>query len=196
MFRDKYYGYYYSSFSIYNKDTKKDYHKGVDTNAFLRAFFSNLSDRPSCYDCPFKKRYRKSDITLWDCFPIEQFTKDLDGKGTTRILAQSEKGITVMNAVMDDLRYVEVDADRLTEGVNEMFLSVPMNPKREQFFRDYRVMDALSFFSKWFPVNWKVKLNAFVRLSAHRLGIYTLAKRMFLQVYTKRDVRTRRRNVR
>lgn len=196
LFRDKYYGYYYSSFSIYNKDTKKDYHKGVDTNAFLRAFFSNLSDRPSCYDCPFKKRYRKSDITLWDCFPIEQFTKDLDGKGTTRILAQSEKGITVMNAVMDDLRYVEVDADRLTEGVNEMFLSVPMNPKREQFFRDYRVMDALSFFSKWFPVNWKVKLNAFVRLSAHRLGIYTLAKRMFLQVYTKRDVRTRRRNVR
>ena len=101
-----------------------------------------------------------------------------------------------MNAVMDDLRYVEVDADRLTECVNEMFLSVPMNPKREQFFRDYRVMDALSFFSKWFPVNWKVKLNAFVRLSAHRLGIYTLAKRMFLQVYTKRDVRTRRRNVR
>ena len=100
LFRDKHYGYHYSSFSIYNEDETKNYHKGIDTNAFLRAYFSNLSDRPSCYDCPFKKRYRKSDLTLWDCFPIEKFTKDLDGKGTTRVLVQSDKGMAVMKAVI------------------------------------------------------------------------------------------------
>lgn len=92
LFRDKHYGYHYSSFSIYNKVKGKDYHKGVDSNAYLRAFFNNLSDRPSCYDCRFKKRYRRSDLTLWDCFPIEKFTKQMDGKGTTRVLVQSEKG--------------------------------------------------------------------------------------------------------
>lgn len=193
LFRDKHYGYHYSSFSIYNSDKSKNYHKGVDTNAYLRAYFSNLSDRPSCYDCKFKKRYRRSDITLWDCFPIEKFTKELDGNGTTRVLVQSEKGAEIMKAVTKDLKYVAVDADKLTDKVNEMYYSVPMNPKRDLFFRDFREMEAREFFKKWFPINWKVRLNSFIRLSAHRLGVYTIAKRLLLLVYTKRDVRVRAR---
>lgn len=193
LFRDKYYGYHYSSFSIYNKITAKDYHKGVDTNAYLRAFFSNLSDRPSCYDCPFKKRYRNSDLTLWDCFPIEKFTKELDGKGTTRVLVHSEKGVAVMDAVMSCFQSVKVDADKLTAGVNEMYYSVPMNPKRDQFYKDFAMMEREAFFAKWFPITIKTRLNSFIRITAHRLGIYEMAKRLFLLVYTKRDVRTRAR---
>lgn len=192
LFRDKYYGYHYSSFSIYNTDPSKNYHKGVDTNGYLRAFFRNLSDRPSCYVCPFKNRYRKSDLTLWDCFPIEKFTKRLDGKGTTRVLAQSEKGAGVMNEVIKELNYVIVDPDKLTEGVREMFHSVPMNPKREAFFEDLDKMAPVVFFNKWFPLTWQVRLNSFVRITCHRLGIYTLAKRFFLLFYTKRDARLSR----
>ncbi len=135
LFRDKYFGYHYSSFSIYNKDKEKDYHKGIDSNAYLRAFFNNLSDRPSCYECRFKKRYRHSDLTLWDCFPIEKFTKKLDGKGTTRVLVQSGKGARIMNELKDELRQIAVTPDKLTENVREMFKSVPMNPKRGFFSR-------------------------------------------------------------
>lgn len=192
LFRDKFYGYHYSSFSIYNSEAGKDYHKGVDTNAFLRAFFSNLSDRPSCYSCPFKKRYRKSDLTLWDCFPIEKFTKEFDGKGTTRVLAQTKKGKELIESALDSLRTVEVGAERLTENVNEMFYSVPRNPKRERFFQDFGSMDGEAFFAKWFPVTIKTRINSFVRITAHKLGIYTMAKRLFLLVYKKRDVRIRR----
>ena len=36
----------------------------------LRAFFSDTCDRPSCYECSFKKRYRVSDFTIWDCFSV------------------------------------------------------------------------------------------------------------------------------
>ena len=189
LFRDKYYGYHYSSLSIYNKDSAKDYHKGVDSDAYLRAFFNNLSDRPSCYDCKFKKRYRKSDLTLWDCFPIEKFTKDMDGKGTTRILVQSEKGAEIVKNASVDLNLVEVDPDMLTEGVREMFKSVPMNPKREQFFNDLNSMEPAAFFQKWFPITLKVRLNAFVRLTCHRLGVYSLAKRIFMIFYKRRDDR-------
>lgn len=189
LFRDKYYGYHYSSFSIYNENKSKDYHKGVDSNAYLRAFFNNLSDRPSCYDCRFKKRYRKSDLTLWDCFPIEQFTKTMDGKGTTRVLVQSDKGRMIMDAIKDDLRTVEVDPDKLVNGVREMFHSVPMNPCREAFFKDCNSMQPVDFFNKWFPLTWKVRLNAFVRITCHRLGIYVLAKRIFMLFYTRKDER-------
>ena len=189
LFRDKYYGYHYSSFSIYNKEKGKDYHKGVDSNAYLRAFFNNLSDRPSCYDCRFKKRYRKSDLTIWDCFPIEKFTKQMDGKGTTRVLVQSEKGKMIMDAIGSELRTVRVETDKLVSDVREMFHSVPMNPQREQFFKDCNAMSPVDFFRKWFPITWKVRLNAFIRLTCHRLGIYTFAKRMFMLVYTRKDDR-------
>ena len=189
LFRDKYYGYHYSSFSIYNKEKGKDYHKGVDSNAYLCAFFNNLSDRPSCYDCRFKKRYRKSDLTIWDCFPIEKFTKQMDGKGTTRVLVQSEKGKMIMDAIGSELRTVRVETDKLVSDVREMFHSVPMNPQREQFFKDCNAMSPVDFFRKWFPITWKVRLNAFIRLTCHRLGIYTFAKRMFMLVYTRKDDR-------
>lgn len=189
LFRDKYYGYHYSSFSIYNKERGKNYHKGVDSNAYLRAFFNNLSDRPSCYDCRFKKRYRKSDLTIWDCFPIDKFTKQMDGKGTTRVLVQSQKGEMIMDAIGNELRTVRVETDKLVSDVREMFHSVPMNPQREQFFKDCNAMFPVDFFRKWFPITWKVRLNAFIRLTCHRLGIYTFAKRMFMLVYTRKDDR-------
>ena len=189
LFRDKYYGYHYSSFSIYNKEKDKDYHKGVESNAYLRAFFNNLSDRPSCYDCRFKKRYRHSDLTLWDCFPIENFTQELDGKGTTRVLVHSPKGRMIMDAIKDEMRIVEVEPDKLVQGVREMFHSVPMNPRRKEFFEDCNTMQPVNFFRKWFPVTWKVRLNAFVRLTCHKLGIYVLAKRAFMLVYTRKDER-------
>ncbi len=189
LFRDKYYGYHYSSFSIYNEDSSKDYHKGVDTDAYLRAYFNNLSDRPSCYDCRFKKRYRNSDLTIWDCFPIEKFTKDWDGKGTTRVLVQSEKGRKLMDAIKDDVRLLAVEPDKLVEGVREMFHSVPYNPKRPQFFKDCNEMEPVEFFNKWFPITPKVRLNGFVRLTCHKLGIYSMAKRLFMLFYTRRDER-------
>lgn len=189
LFRDKFHGYHYSSFSIYNKDKDKDYHKGIDSNEYLRSFFDNMNDRPSCYDCRFKKRYRKSDITLWDCFPIEKFTNKLDGKGTTRVLVHTKKGAEIINAAMKDLNAISVNPDLLTDGVREMFKSVPYNPKRQQFFDDFNKMDSVAFFKKWFPITLKVRLNSFVRLTCHRLGIYTLAKRVFLKFYTRKDER-------
>ena len=189
LFRDKFHGYHYSSFSIYNKDKDKDYHKGIDSNEYLRSFFDNMNDRPSCYDCRFKKRYRKSDITLWDCFPIEKFTNKLDGKDTTRVLVHTKKGAEIINAAMKDLNAISVNPDLLTDGVREMFKSVPYNPKRQQFFDDFNKMDSVAFFKKWFPITLKVRLNSFVRLTCHRLGIYTLAKRVFLKFYTRKDER-------
>lgn len=189
LFRDKHYGYHYSSFSIYNKDKSKNYHKGVDSDAYLRAFFNNLSDRPSCYDCRFKKRYRHSDLTIWDCFNIEKFTKEFDGKGSTRVLVQSEKGRKLIEAIRDDVRLIEVCPDMIVTRVREMFKSVPMNPLRKQFFEDSNNMEPAKFFSKWFPITFKVRCNSAIRLLCHQLGIYMFAKRAFMLFYTRKDER-------
>ena len=93
-FRDKYYGYRYSTMSVYCKNQEKPvYHEGIDTDFMLRAFFSDICDRPSCYECSFKKRYHVSDFTIWDCFIVSDLAKTLDDdKGTTRVLIQSPRG--------------------------------------------------------------------------------------------------------
>lgn len=191
MFRDKYHGYHYSSFSIYTDCPQNDYHKGVDSNPYLRVFFANLSDRPSCYDCRFKKRYRKSDITIWDFFEVEKFTNKFEKKGTTRVLVQSSKEEMIINVIKETVKLFEVEPDLLVKNVREMFYSVPRNEQRTQFFNDSNSLSAKELFNKWFPVTWKVKNNSFVRITCHRLGIYSVVKRFFLIFYTRRDERNK-----
>lgn len=185
LFRDKYYGYNYSSFSIYNEESEKDYHKGVDTNAYLRAFVNNLSLRPSCFNCHFKKRYRYSDFTLWDCYITEKFTKTLDSKGTTSLLVQTGKANKAFYEITDMIKYVSVNPDNMVAEEKAMIQSAPVNPQREHFFADYKTMPAQDFFKKWFPITWKVRVNSFARLTCHKLGIYNIAKRMFLFFYKR-----------
>lgn len=53
----------------------------------VKSIFSNICDRPSCHSCHFRKQYRVSDFTIWDCFNVGRFSKELDNdKGATRVL--------------------------------------------------------------------------------------------------------------
>ena len=70
--------------SIIGCNDSIEYHEGIDTDIMMRAFFANMSVRPSCYQCAFKKRYRNTDFTIWDCFDVDKFSKELDNdKGVT-----------------------------------------------------------------------------------------------------------------
>ena len=65
--------------------------------------------RPSCYNCPFKKRYRVSDLTIWDCFSVYDFDKEMDDdKGTTRVLCHTDKGQKCSRTDIKDIsKYVK-----------------------------------------------------------------------------------------
>lgn len=186
MFRDKHYGYKYSTMTVKDRDGKAVYTYGIDTDPMLRAFFSDICDRPSCYDCRFKKRYRVSDFTIWDCFSAYDFDKKLDDdKGTTRLLIHSEKGIQIFDQFKAKMRYTEVTPDQLTAGVKEMFRSVGGNPKRDAFFADANSMPGDELFHKYFPETIKVKLERTVRIICYRTGIYSGAKRIVKKILRK-----------
>lgn len=184
-FRDKEpYGYDYSQISI--ETDKKTYFSGVESDAYLRAFFSNLSDRPSCYSCNFKKRYRVSDITIWDCFESYKFNKQLDNNlGVTRMLVHSEKGKNIINKILDKFTYTDVSADSVVSNVREMFNSVPKNERREQFFNDAIFMEEREFFEKYFPDTLKVKTERIIRHTSEKLGIYRFVKRTAKKILRK-----------
>lgn len=179
LFRDKsHYGYKYSTMSIKDKSGKELCNSGVETNPMLRAFFSDICDRPACYDCSFKKRYRVSDFTMWDCFSVYDFDKSMDDdKGTTRVLIQSEKGVEIFDQIKDKMTICEVDADRLVKGVKEIFESVKLNPNRDKFFEEATVLSGEDLFKKWFPVNYKTQIKKNVRILFVKFKVYALIKK-------------------
>lgn len=176
-FRDKFYGYKYSTMSFI-KNGKNIYHCGSQLDPMLRAFFTDICDRPSCYACLFKKRYRMSDLTLWDCFSVYDFDKAMDDdKGTTRVLCHSAKGLSIMQEITDTAKCKEVEIEKLITGVKEMFESVSLNPKREQFFHDAISMDGTELFNKYYPITAKVKIKTLIRKVLLITGVYALTKK-------------------
>lgn len=179
VFRDKNpYGYKYASMSIYS-DERIIYSRGVESDKMLRAFFSEISNRPSCYDCKFKKRYRLSDITIWDCFEVQKFSKEMDDDiGTTRVLVHSLKGNKVIEEISLNNKILEVSPDLLCDGVNEMFTSVKSNSKRSEFFYDMNVMKSEDLFHKYFPDSLSIKMKRMIRLFLIKTNLYKPLKAM------------------
>ena len=185
LFRDKSkYGYKYSTMTI--KADNKIYQAGVETDPFLRAFFEDLSVRPSCYNCQFKKQYRVSDFTIWDCFEVEKFDNKLDDdKGTSRILIHTKKGKKVFDEISNQFDYKNIDVDDIVQGVKEMYFSVSKNQNRENFFKDINQLEEEEFFNKYFPDNIKVKVERTIRKVLAKLGIYNKIKKVAQRILRK-----------
>lgn len=185
-FRDKHYGYKYSTLNLITDKNQGSYHQGVESDPWLRAFFSNICDRPSCHNCRFRSRYRKSDITIWDCFNAGRFSKELDNdKGATRVLIHTKKGETVFNEVCSELNYAEADPEALVSTVKEMKESPKPNERRTAFFQDAGSLDSRELFEKYFPKTLKVRAEHAVRLTCYKLGIYSVMKKLFVKITHK-----------
>ena len=187
LFREKHFGYKYSTMTVRDGEGRDLYAHGIDTDPMLRAFFSDVCDRPSCYACRFKKRYRRSDFTIWDCYTVYQFDPRMDDdRGTTRVLVHSEKGREVFAQIRESLRWSAVEPDALTAGVREMFHSVEVSGRREAFMRDAAVLGGRALFQKWFPEDWKVRAERTARNVLVRTGLYSGAKKMLFRIRSGR----------
>ena len=180
-FRDKSkYGYKYSMMTV--ETDNGTYSQGIDTDPYLRAFFGDTSVRPSCYNCHFKTMKRVSDLTIWDCFNINEIDKSFDDdKGTTRVLVQSEKGEKLLEK-LDDVRLKELDINIATKKVKEMTNSVNYNSKRKEFFEN---INADNVFEKYYPTNFKTEVNSFVRKALAITGIYSSVKSLAKKILRK-----------
>lgn len=183
-FRDKrHYGYKYSQMVVEDKKGNVLYYSGVESDPYLRAFFNNLSDRPSCYECKFKKRYRGSDITLWDCFDVGLRKRALDDDiGTTNILVHNDKGAKWVDLLKIRQGVIEQDVEMSVAKAHEMTRPVEKNKVRYKFFVDVAKFEGEAFFRKWFPDTSKVRIKRLLRQTLVKLGIYGKVKEYFWRV--------------
>ncbi len=185
-FREKRLSYNYTSFSIFNEQAERNYHQGVEREQFMRSFFSNINVRPSCYNCKFKKRFRVSDLTIWDCYDVKAFSKKFDETGTNRVLAHSALGERVLSEIEAWTKKESYgDVDKFIADEIAMIKSVPMSPKRKEFFEDYAQLTMGDLMDKWFPLTLRVRMNSFLRMLAFKLGVYNEAKRFMKKLLYK-----------
>lgn len=176
-FRDKSkYGYKYTLMTV--KSENNIYQEGIDTDPYLRAFFSGLAIRPSCENCKFKKQYRVSDFTMWDCFNIEVFNKKMDDNiGTTRLLVHSNKGKKVFESIKKDLEYMAIDSTLLISDSKELVKSTKINNNRPNFFQDLVNLDYQSVNKKYLPNTLKTRFERIARRRLVNFKSYKLIKK-------------------
>ena len=185
-FRDKYYGYKYSTMNVITDRNHGNYHQGVESDPWLRAFFSNICDRPSCHNCCFRNQYRVSDFTIWDCFHAGRFSKELDNdKGATRVLVHTDKGRKIFEHIKKNFAFVEVTPEEAVAGAKEMQESVKADERRQAFFEDANRISGEELFQKYFPSTFRVKAEHCIRLTCYRLGIYSVAKKLYVRLTHK-----------
>lgn len=178
-FRDKYFGYSYSTLTIHAVKNGKyhEYHRGIESDLWLRAFFSRACDRPSCKDCQFQGENHQSDFTIWDCVDVWKFAPEFDDNiGSTRMLIQSEKGHKCFEKLKSLIRAVEVPPNSIvdkkrkkppkTKDVNKLI-----------FYKDAHEMDVFCFFNKYFPYTFKIRALHIARVISYKLKIYRVLKR-------------------
>ena len=176
-FRDKYYGYSYSTLNVKLRTKDSKYHRGIESDPWLRAFFSEMCDRPSCHQCVFRSQYRCSDITMWDCFNVHDFFQKWDdGTGVTRILVHTAKGQELLDESKKYAETVDVSVNELVKDVKEMVDSPIPNKRRSEFMRDLEMMDGKALFDKYFPIRDKNNFKHLMRVFLAKTGIYNNVK--------------------
>ena len=174
-FRDKTLGYQYSTMEIKYCNGRID-RNGIESDQWLRMFFSGMTLRPSCSHCNFRVVERCSDFTIWDCFNVSDLTKDIDEtKGATRMLIHSDKGLEIFNNIKDKYYVVNSSVDRIAMGISE---NVYENEKKEQFIKDFNQMGMDMLINKWFPVTVAIRFKKFLRRLLNIVGIDLFVKKI------------------
>lgn len=135
-FRNKKYGWHY--FSMHIQTSKKNYYKRLDEDFYLKLFLDNTILRPICYDCPLKKSGSQADITLADCWSMNQITDkvvDTD-KGLSLVITNTENGKRCIEKLDSSKKatIIAVESQKALATQSALRESVNSNPKRSEFF--------------------------------------------------------------
>ena len=150
--------------SFRNKDTswklfniKFTYKKRVPYSSpsykdpYMKLFLDNISLRKSCYNCAFKDKYKKSDITLGDLWGVDYFEEiDFEDKnGVSLLIVNTEKGKELLKAIDKNIISSEININRASEYNSAIIESVIENKKRDSFFKDLSILSTSRLLQKY-----------------------------------------------
>ena len=104
---------------------------------YMRGFLQDLYLRPSCSVCKFRKQNRPVDITLADYWGVQEAEPEMyDGKGTSLVFIQSEKGKKLFDQIQAKKKVS--DFERAVSYNSSMLKQFPPSPQRAAFFKEFQ----------------------------------------------------------
>jgi len=176
-FRHKQYGWKLYSVSLqFSNDT--EYRKTLEEDAFMQGFLRNYYLRPSCYKCIYGKLPRVSDITLADFWGVAGRYPELDdGKGTSLLLVNTEKGKKMIDSCGNSIFKQECDLNYAISNNPCTVKSVNEPKLRNRFFEDFNNKDFNYVMKKYMsPPSWIKRKIIFIR------RVLGFVKRRFLRL--------------
>ena len=152
---------------------KKQRHIEEDSSWAIQSFFtffaSNMSLRPSCFNCPYRNTHRPSDITIGDFWQIEYLTGKKDKEGVSFVTANSPKGEALLAETAKDVRMKEYTLDqvkfRLPNGATK-------KPKRyEEFWNTYQDHGYEKVLQKYFDNSMRARMRWVIKKISKRMRI-------------------------
>ena len=148
-FREKTEGWKLFSLNLKYSDEKK-YEKNQTKDLFMQAFLRDACLRDSCYNCSFRDKNRRSDITLADFWGINNVVPDMDDdKGTSLVIINTSKGKELYEKIKENTIYKEVDFEESIQYNKAMFKSAGMPKLREEFFENLDKLDFKELVKKY-----------------------------------------------
>lgn len=175
-FRDKSFFGWASEMNIYFKDSREPFRERARQNPFYNAFLWNMCLNKTCESCQFSKLPRQGDVSIGDFWDIEKYDVKLnDGKGTSLVLINNEKGRNLVMSCETIVRKQPVPLDFLKKTCNRVvFAPFRHHYGRDRFLREFMhydfakaVRDCASFHydiglvTTWFARNYGAIFTAF-----------------------------------
>ena len=165
----------------YNVKTKfksgKERINTADNRVYTSLYSSNLTLRPSCYNCKFTNLNRPSDIMIGDFWGIENTYPEIDDDiGISLVLVNTPKGKKIFNEIKPDLDFWESS----TKDCLQLNLIKPTKrPKnRERFWQDYYNFDFEFIANKYGGYSIKGRIRRKAGIALKKLGLYESIKQL------------------
>lgn len=108
----------------------------VDSREYTKLFYSHKIIRPSCFSCPYKNIHHPGDITIADCWGVENVAPQFDDdKGCSLVLINSIKGETVLYEIDNDIERVKINLQKCMQP--PLIAPFPIPNEYDKFWRDY-----------------------------------------------------------
>jgi len=120
-------------------------------DAYMRAFLTGLSVRPSCFSCTYRNLHRQSDITLADFWGVEKICPKMDDdKGTSLVLIHSEKGQRLFDLIKSDVDTCQVEMVDAVKYNHSYLHQAKPSPFRQKFFKSLEKKTVKSLVTRYY----------------------------------------------
>ena len=119
----------------WNRTFAKIHETELSIKPYADWFYMGWSLRESCYNCPYTKIDRNSDITIGDFLGIQNIMPDFyDELGVSLLITHSAEGERVFNGIKNDITFRESNR---ADCLQPRLIKPQTRPKdRDMFWRD------------------------------------------------------------